>query len=289
MKKWLIMLFSVFLVTGFVIEEAEARRLGGARSLGMQRQATPPAQRPQQAQQQSAAQQQGAAAQGARSGMGRWLAPLAGLAAGLGLAALFGEQMGSLILMLLIGAVLFFVIRALLRGMGAGQAAQQRNMHYAGLGRDVAGAPPASAPPAATFGGSATNLQPEPSPSIPAGFDSEGFVREAKRQFVALQAANDRGDAEEIRDFCTDELYAELKRDIDERQGAAQQTDIVTLNAELVEVVTEGAMHWATVRFSGMLREEGDGPATPFEELWHLQKPAVGNTGWLLAGIQQVD
>lgn len=287
MKKWLIMLFSVFLVTGFVIEEAEARRLGGARSLGVQRQATPPAQRPQQAQQQNAAQG-AAAAQGARSGMGRWLAPLAGLAAGLGLAALFGEQMGSLLVALLIAAVVFFAIRALLRGMGAGQNAQQQRMQYAGMDRAAAGAPPASPPPAATFGGSATNLQPEPTPSIPAGFDSEGFVREAKRQFVALQAANDRGDAEAIRDFCTDELYAELKRDIDERGGTAQQTDIVTLEAQLDQVTTEGPMHWATLRFSGMLREAGDGPATPFEELWHLQKPAVGNSGWLLAGIQQV-
>lgn len=288
MKKWLIMLFSVFLVTGFVIEEAEARRMGGARSLGAQRQATPPAQRPQQAQQQNAAQG-AAAAQGARSGMGRWLAPLAGLAVGLGLASLFGEQMGSLLVALLIAAVVFFAIRALLRGMGAGQQAQQRRVQYAGMERTSMNTP-ASTPPAGPFGGGgAAALQEEPTPAIPAGFDSEGFVREAKRQFVALQAANDRGDADEIRDFCTDELFVELKRDIDERAGAAQQTDIVTLEGELESVVTEGALHWATVRFSGMLREAGDGPATPFEERWHLQKSAAGNSGWLLAGIQQVD
>lgn len=287
MKKWLMMLFSVVLVTGFVIDDADARRLGGARSLGVQRHATPPAKRPQQAQQQNAAQG-AAAAQGARPGMGRWLAPLAGLAAGLGLAALFGEQMGSLLVALLIAALVFFAIRALLRGMGVGQPGQQRRMQYAGMERTDLNAP-ASAPPAGPFGGGAAAAQDEPAPAIPAGFDSEGFVREAKRQFVALQAANDRGDVEAIRDFCTDELFAELKRDIDERQGMAQQTDIVTLEAELESVVTEGALHWATVRFSGMLREAGDGPAASFEERWHLQKPAAGNSGWLLAGIQQVD
>ena len=287
MKKWLIMVFGFVLMAGFVMEEAEARRLGGARSIGIQRQATPP-QKPVQRQEQATPQQQnaapGAAAaqNAARPGMGRWLAPLAGLAAGLGLAALFGEQMGSLVMLLLIGIGLFFLLRVMLRAM-AGPAPQQRPVQYAGLGGDAAATQPAH-----VFGGSSAHVQPEPVARIPAGFDVEGFVREAKRQFVALQAANDRGDAEAIRDFVTDELYAELKRDIEARGGAAQQTDVVTLDAQLEEVVTEGGMHWATIRFSGMLREEGDGPATPFEELWHLQKPAAGDTGWLLAGIQQV-
>lgn len=282
MKKWLVMVFAVVLGAGMVMEEAEARRLGGARSLGAQRQMAP--QKPAQQQQQATQQQNAAApaaAQGTRSGMGRWLAPLAGLAAGLGLAALFGDEMGSLLVAMLIAAAVFFVIRALLRGMGAGQQQRQR-MQYAGPDRD-----PVAAPPAATFGGGTMRAQ-EPTPAVPAGFDSETFLREAKRQFVALQAANDRGDLESIRDFVTDELYAELKQELDERQGATQQTDVVTLEAQLEEVVTEGLVHWASIRFSGMLREEGNGAATHFEEFWHLQKSAVGNSGWLLAGIQQV-
>ncbi len=283
MKKWLLMAFAAVLCTGMVMEQAEARRLGGARSLGAQRQMAP--QKP--AQQQQAGQQQNAAAPAAaptaRPGMGRWLAPLAGLAAGLGLAALFGEQMGSLLVAMLIAAVVFFAIRALLRGMGGGQQQRQR-MQYAGPDRD-----PVAAPPAATFGGGGAMRAQEPTPAVPAGFDSETFLREAKRQFVALQAANDKGDAESIRDFVTDELYAELKRELDERQGAAQRTDVVTLEARLEEVTTEGLVHWASIRFSGMLREEGDSAPTRFEELWHLQKPATGNSGWLLAGIQQVD
>ena len=28
--------------------------------------------------------------------------------------------------------------------------------------------------------------------------------------------------------------------------------------------------------------------AAPFEEIWNLQKPADGSSGWLLAGIQQL-
>lgn len=278
MKKWLVLMFGLVLSMGFIMEDAEARRLGGARSLGAQRQMAP--QKPVQNTQQ-AAPQQNATAQAARPGMGRWLAPLAGLAAGLGLAALFGEQMGSLLVALLIAAAVFFVIRLFLRGMNP--QARGQGMQYAG-GREPAAAP---APSAHQFGG-AHAAQPEARATIPAGFDTEGFLREAKRQFVALQAANDRGDAAAIRDFVTDELYAELRQELDGRQGATQQTDVVTLDARLEEVVTEGDLHWASIRFSGMLREEGSAAAAPFEELWHLQKPAHGDGGWMLAGIQQV-
>lgn len=280
MKKWLVLMFGLVLSMGFIMEDAEARRLGGARSLGAQRQMAP--QKPVQNSQQAAPQQNATsgAAQGARPGMGRWLAPLAGLAAGLGLAALFGDQMGSLLVALLIAVAVFFVIRLFLRGMNPQPRGQ--GMQYAG-GREPAAAPP---PSTHQFGGahatpSATRA------TIPPGFDSEGFLREAKRQFVALQAANDRGDVEAIRDFVTDELYAELRHDLEGRQADAQQTDVVTLEAQLEEVVTEGELHWASIRFSGMLREEGNAAAAPFEEIWHLQKAARGDSGWMLAGIQQ--
>jgi predicted lipid-binding transport protein (Tim44 family) len=62
---------------------------------------------------------------------------------------------------------------------------------------------------------------------------------------------------------------------------------VVTLNATLLELVTEGGLHWASVRFSGSIREQAGTPAGPFEEIWNLQKPADGSSGWLLAGIQQ--
>ena len=71
----------------FGATDAEAKRMGGGKSFGMQRQSTAPAKAPAAAPQQaqnSAAAAPGAAAQPKRS----WMGPLAGLAAGLGLAAL---------------------------------------------------------------------------------------------------------------------------------------------------------------------------------------------------------
>jgi predicted lipid-binding transport protein (Tim44 family) len=286
MKKWFLALFAFAFLAGLAPFEAEARRLGGGKPIGAQRQAipdkpvTPPAAAP--AQQAAPA---GAAA-APKPGMGRWLAPLAGLAAGLGLAYLLGDQLGTVVMALLLGilgiAVVSLVMRLFLkpRQQGAPQGLQ-----FAGIGSETVAAPPPS---------QATGVAAEPSfraqfaRRIPEGFNTDAFVREAKKSFIALQSANDRGDAGAIRDFVTDEMFQHLKSDIDARGAARQQTEVVTLNAELLEVVTEDDMHWASVRFSGLLREEAGGAPQAFEEIWNLQKSARGDSGWLLAGIQQL-
>ena len=83
-------------------------------------------------------------------------------------------------------------------------------------------------------------------------------------------------------------MLAALKADIDARRGEKQFTDVVTLNADLLEVVTESDRHWASVRFSGLVRElPGQAPVS-FAEVWNLAKPTDGSSGWLLAGIQQM-
>jgi predicted lipid-binding transport protein (Tim44 family) len=124
--------------------------------------------------------------------------------------------------------------------------------------------------------------------SLPEGFDTASFLRGAKMNFVKLQLANDRDRLDEIREFTTDELFAELARDVAERRGEGQQTDVEALQAELVDLATEGERHWASVRFSGRVREARGSEPVDFAEVWNLVKPADGSSGWLLAGIQQM-
>jgi len=288
MKRIMIALFALFMSVGFAIENAEAaKRLGGGKSVGTQRSIDAPKQAPSAApaQQAAPAGAAGAAAQ-QRPGMGRWLAPLAGLAAGLGLAYLFGDAlapfMGALLVGLLIAAAVFVVLRLMRRPAPAQQAGQ---LQYAGLGRETVSAPPPSQPVPA---GSLAAPPAAAAARIPAGFDVAGFVKQAKRSFLDLQAANDDGNVAAIRDFATDEMFEMLKQDIESRGPSGQRTDVMTLDADLLEVVTEGNMHWASVRFSGMIREEQGDAAQPFEEIWNLRKPADGSAGWMLAGIQQV-
>jgi predicted lipid-binding transport protein (Tim44 family) len=162
-----------------------------------------------------------------------------------------------------------------------GEAPQR--MQYAGMGSETVVAPPPSqaagfeAPPARAAAA-----------SIPEGFDVAGFLKGAKLNYMRLQIANDQGNLEELREFTSDELFEELKRDVQARGGARQQTDVLALNADLLEVVTEGDKHWASIRFSGTLRESPGESPQGFEEVWNLAKPVSGAGGWQLAGIQQM-
>ena len=280
MKKVWLAVFSLVMAFGVGVGSAEAARLGGGKSVGMQRQAVAPkpATPPQQAT--PAAPAQGAPAPAAAPKR-NWLGPIAGLAAGLGIAALLshfglGEGMANLLLVALLALAAVVVVKWLLRRKAPADGALQ----YAGVG----GAAPQAAATEPPFGAA-------PSPAaarIPQCFDSAAFLRVAKLNFVRLQAANDAKNSEDIREFVSPELYAEIRLQMDERGDTPQQTDVVTLEAELLEVVTEGLRHIASVRFSGTLRETAGAAATPFAEIWNLTKPVAGDQGWVIAGIQQL-
>ncbi|MNL26261.1 Tim44-like domain protein [compost metagenome] len=122
---------------------------------------------------------------------------------------------------------------------------------------------------------------------VPADFDTEAFLRNAKVHFVRLQAAWDAGNLDDIREFTTPEMFAEIKMDLADRGAEVNKTDVVTLEAQLLGIESAAAQHIASVRFSGMIREKSGEAAQPFGEVWNLAKPASGTGGWLLAGIQQ--
>jgi predicted lipid-binding transport protein (Tim44 family) len=105
--------------------------------------------------------------------------------------------------------------------------------------------------------------------------------------FIRLQTANDKSDVNDLRAFTTPELFSSLRLDLQERGDAAQQTDVVTLNAELLDFAQEDERQIVSVRFHGLVREEAHNGAEPFDEVWHLVRPASGNaSAWSIAGIQ---
>jgi predicted lipid-binding transport protein (Tim44 family) len=277
MRKWLLGIFVALAAGAMVATDADARRLGGGRSVGAQRNVTaPPAATPakpaqQQAQQGAQAQPQ-AAAQPAGSRWGMLGGILGGLALGGLLGYLFGGNglMGLLVLALLAFGVVF-LLRALAR-----RRAEEHPVQLAGMNETVRAPAPmqsASATPVAMS-----------SARVPAGFDTDGFLRAAKMNFIKLQMANDSGRLEEIREFTTPELFDELRTDIQ----SGSHTDVVSLNADLLELASEKNNYWASVRFSGLVRETPNTEPVGFEEVWNLVKPGDGSSGWLLAGIQQM-
>ena len=271
-----IMFLVALLGLSLVAEDADAaRRLGGGTSIGRQRQITPTPKPAAPAAAPAAPAQQ-------PSGMSKWLGPLAGLALGAGLASLFMNNgfagaLGGILMVMLIAAAAMFAWRMLRRKPQSGP------MQYAGAGAGAQGSPPSISN---IFGGGTT----APAATVdrfPPGFDAEQFARHAKLNFMQLQAANDRHDLSTMRDFMTPELYAEIEAQVAAAGNAPQETAVVTLNAEVLEVVTEGEAYVASVRFSGAIREAADALPESFSEVWHLEKPINGNTGWLISGIQQ--
>jgi predicted lipid-binding transport protein (Tim44 family) len=306
--------------------EVEAKRLGGGGGAGMQRQmpakpansATPA----QPAQNQAAAPATPAAPAGTPPKRS-WMGPLAGLAAGLGIAALLshfgmGEAVANFMMMALLAGAAVFLVVWLLRRFGPKPA--QPAMGYAGAGAghgtsgsdhsspwaqrqaDVPPTPvqqplatpawgqqpagtalvePAAAATTATAAAAAAPL------TLPPGFDRAGFERIAKMLFIRLQAANDAGQVDDLRKFTTPELFAHLRLDVQDRGQNPQQTDVQRVDAEVVDSAQADGQWLVSVRFHGLIREEANATAEPFDELWHLVRPLDESRDWAIAGIQQ--
>jgi predicted lipid-binding transport protein (Tim44 family) len=300
----------------FASLDAEARRLGGGRSLGRQSTtATQSNTTPSPAQ--PTPTQQSARAPGAQPATptpataapnrNRWLAPIAGLAAGLGIAALlshfglgdaFAGMLANVIVLALIAFVVIWLIRKFTSRQRAAAPAYRTGggLPPSGGVREVGGysqEPRFTAPPTGQYLAPEANPLTTPrigaAPSIPADFDTEAFLRNAKVYFVRLQAAWDAGNMDDIREFTTPEMFAEIRMDLADRGAQPNQTDVVQLNADLLDVADRGNEYLASVRFNGLIRETQGGAAEPFVEIWNLSKSRLTGEGWLLAGIQQAE
>ena len=304
---------------GLFSADAEAsKRLGSGGSSGKQssiatqKQATPPQAAPSQAAAPAAAGAQ-AAAQSQRS---KWLGPIAGLAAGLGLAALashfgFGEELANFMMIaLLVMAVLFIIRMVMARRQAANQASSasaqpawaaagagsgaQQGYGQAQQNNSLFSQQNAAQQPAQAGGLFSSMNQPAaaaPAVSqpwgVPADFDVAGFVENAKHHFRRLQAANDSGNLEDLREFTSAQLFEEFAAEIRTRQGE-NYTEVVRLDAELLGIETQDGEYLASVRFSGLIREGRNMAPQTFDEVWNLSKPLQRAGGWVLSGIQQM-
>ena len=321
MKNWLIGTVVVAVVAATMPSISEAKRLGGGSSSGMQRN-TPARTAPDATPAKPAAPQQAAPAPQTPATAGAapaaapkrsWMGPIAGLAAGLGIAALMshlgmGEAFGNFLMMALLGVAAVFLVMFLLRRFGP----QSRTPALAGAGAagstqaawpqpaaatdpiaerrtlDAPAAQPAATGPAIAIPAAAANEAGITRAFVPAAFDSEGFARTAKMIFIRLQAANDIADLDDLRRFTTPELFASLRLELQERGPAVQQTDVVKVEADVLDVANEADRQIVSVRFHGDVIEEKGAAPTHFNEVWHLVKPHDDSKPWAIAGIEQM-
>jgi predicted lipid-binding transport protein (Tim44 family) len=317
LPRWIVatLLLCAALMMLAVTSDAHARRMGGGMSFGRQstnvmkqRQAvTPPAaSTTQRAATPAAGAAAGTAAAGAaKSGMSRWLGPIAGIAAGLGIAALlsslglsgaFLEFLSSALLIGLVVMAVMFLVRRLrgaqrpMAAAGAGNSYRQSSSATGGSAWNPASPAPAAAPSGAASApvieAVASTAVQDPSWFIPGDFDVPSFLAQAKQQFTRVQALWDAGDRQALGELLTDDLLAEITPRLPQ-PGDGNRTEIVLLNAELLGIEAVAGGHLASVRYSGMLRESAGAEAFRMEEVWNLYK--ADGAGWLLAGIQQLN
>jgi len=310
--KWLSLVLTAFLL--FAGVNAEAARLGGGKSMGKQSS--------------NVTQREAAPAQSAGNAAARpapavaptaprrpWGAMLGGLAAGLGLAWLahsmgMGEGFGQILMFALLAfgvmmAIGYFMRRRqaaaspfALQGAGNMGGVEQRPYRPENVGNDASARPweqntaqyqssPAATGASGSMIGSA--LLGSQTWGVPAGFDSEGFIKAAKANFITLQAAWDKSDISSLRVMMTDGMLAEIKTQLSEREthtGAQpNHTDVQALDARLLGIEELADEYLASVEFTGMIREDVNASPTPFREVWNMTKPKSGG-GWLVAGVQ---
>jgi len=312
MKKFLVMLMVAVSAASVVVTDAQAKRVGGGGSFGKQsqnvsRQSAAPAQNQAAAPATAKPAAPAAAPAAAAAKPSMWKGLLGGALLGLGLGALLSHlgiggalaSMISTILMIgLLAAAAFFIYRMVMRKRdGNAHAKSGFQPAFAGasnsatpeIGSRIEPVQPAALQtPSYASGSNAEQAQPA-SWSVPADFDTAGFLRHSKTYFIRLQAAWDRADVNDLREFTSPEMYAEMKLQLQERGASANHTDVVSLDAELLGIETVGNDYLASVKFTGMIREDENAPAEPFAEVWNLSKPVSGTGGWVLAGIQQLN
>jgi len=252
-----------------------------------------------------------------------WGAMLGGLAAGLGLAWLanslgLGPAFANFLLIMLVVMAALVAWRVFssrnktparqggyaFQGAG-GPASATAPMQYSpnNVGNDASARPwerqgaafeatPAQHGSAALSGGSmiGSALSGSQSWGVPTGFDTDGFLAAAKRNFVTLQDAWDKSDITMLRSMMTDSMVGEIRSQLAEREkhsgGQPNKTEVVMLDAKLLGIEELPDVYMASVEFSGMIREDMSAGPSPFREVWNMTKPANGSSGWLVAGVQ---
>jgi predicted lipid-binding transport protein (Tim44 family) len=297
MKKIIIALTLIIGVMAMALTEAQAARLGGGgRSFG--KQSPTVAQRAPMQPQGAATPAPAAPTAGAPAAAPKppspWRGILGGALLGLGLGALLSHlgiggglasMLSTILMIALLAFVAMFIYRLFTRKKEESQPAAYASGYPGTYSGGYNGTPEIGSrlEPTSYQTGSASIPAPY---GVPADFDVPGFVRSAKTYFIRLQAAWDRADANDIREFTSPEMFAELKMQLGERGATPNVTDVVTLEAELLGIENIGNDQMASVQFYGSIKEAANAPAVEFAEVWNLTRPLSGSGGWVLAGIQ---
>lgn len=315
MKKWKTLALCAACLASLTLaapDFADAARLGKGRSFGsssiMSRPATPPSgafqggsssvnrQAPL-----ASSRANGGAATMANNKTGLFGGLFGGLLAGTMLGSLLGGtgmgggMVGGLMNLLLLGLLVYFGVRLFRRFRGGQESSREerevpRSMNY----QDTS----AGSQPYGQAGGAWDSLRSapqapaqeaaQPAADIPADFDQDEFLRGAKAAYTRLQSSWDRRDLDDIANFATDDVMQELREQAKEDPNPGK-TEILLVNASILEVREEGDLRRVAVYFDVLMRED-QRAARPEQvrEVWHFVCSRREGDSWKLDGIQQL-
>ncbi|AWN72535.1 Tim44-like domain-containing protein [Legionella anisa] len=271
MRTFVSYLLIALLSFGLLINEASAKRFGAGRSFGIQRSQSALFS-PNKVQKSSVLGQ-------STKNPSRWGGLLSGLLIGGLLTSLFmGHGLASgLLSWLVVGAILFFVIgffrKRMQPGFQTGQGSQTNPFKQNPFNNFTQSFNSNSSSSANNFS------------QYPEGFVPETFLREAKVTFNRLQAAYDQKNLQDLSEFTAPEVFAEIKMQLDERGNASNKTEVITLDAKLLDVSRQSNSLIASVHFTGFIKED-DEPMSQLDEIWHFRQFS-NSSQWVVGGIQQ--
>jgi len=297
-----------FTITLGGVSDAEAKRFGGARSFGGKSAFSSPYRRsvsPSRSASQKQAYQKNQAARQSMNRRGGLMGMLGGLALGGLLGAMFfgGAFEGLNFMDILIFGGLAYLLYRIFAAKSATrrQSAYQYQQNSEGNYSQYQGSDNQSQSnfdtdvlfnknKAASFSEQETDQEDADFSELvlPKGFDQAEFLNGAKQAFYRLQKAWDDNDLAEIRGLTTDKVFAEIQQQLKESEGP-NKTDVLKLDAELLDVRELDTEVEAVVLFNAIIREDDDSQAHQVQEVWHFIKPKNSiQPTWYLDGIQQL-
>lgn len=125
---------------------------------------------------------------------------------------------------------------------------------------------------------------------MPSDFDAPAFIDGAKNAYEMMQKAWDLGDLADLRALTTDKVFAELQDQIRARGQLANKTDLLKVDAEILEVRDVGPDREVAVLFDVLMREDPSARPSQVREVWHFTRAhASRQPTWFLDGIQQLE
>ena len=287
------------------ISDADAKRFGGGSSFGGRSSYSAPYKRSAIPPTRSASQQQASAQnQAARQGMAN-RSGLMGMLGGLALGGLLGSlffggafENFNFMDILVFGGIAYLLYKLFAAKTGAAQRpaydrstndyqeSQPIQSNPAGFNTDVLFNKDKKQSTGQNF---RQNVDFNKTISTPEDFDQHAFLSGAKIAFTTLQKAWDDRDLAEIRGLSTDKVFAEIQEQL-KASATENHTDLLKLDAELLEVREIGSELEAVVLFDAIMREDINAQTEQVREVWHFVKPKISiQPKWLLDGIQQLE